>query len=76
MLLHAEASFVITIVHCGAAFLKQSGVENDFVKLADLGIHGNGHFMMLEKNSLQIAAVIADWLAKRVTPGEAQTGKR
>jgi hypothetical protein len=32
--------------------------------------------MMLEKNSLQIAAVIADWLARRVTPGEAQTGRR
>ena len=43
------------------------------VKLADLGIHGNGHFMMLEKNSLEIAAVIADWLNKRVTPGEAKT---
>jgi hypothetical protein len=30
--------------------------------------------MMLEKNSLQIAGVIADWLDKRVTPGEAQAG--
>jgi pimeloyl-ACP methyl ester carboxylesterase len=76
MLLHAEASFAMPTAHCGAAFLKQSGVENDFVKLADLGIHGNGHFMMLEKNSLQIAAVIADWLTKRVTPGEAQTSRK
>jgi pimeloyl-ACP methyl ester carboxylesterase len=73
MLLHAEASFAMPTAHCGAAFLKQSGVDNDFVKLADLGIHGNGHFMMLEKNSLEIAAVIADWLNKRVTPGEAKT---
>lgn len=70
MLLHAEASFAIPTAHCGAAFLTQSGVQNDFVKLADLGIHGNGHFMMLEKNSLEIAAVIDDWLARRVTPNE------
>jgi pimeloyl-ACP methyl ester carboxylesterase len=75
MLLHAEASFAMPTAHCGAAFLKQAGVDNDFVKLADLGIHGNGHFMMLEKNSLQIAGVIADWLNKRVTPGEAQAKK-
>ena len=33
-----------------------------FIKLADLGIHGNGHMMMLEKNSDQVAQVIADWL--------------
>ncbi len=26
--------------------------------------------MMLEKNNLQVAGVIADWLDKRVTPGE------
>src|SRR5215213_2291374 len=76
MLLHAEASFAMPTAHCGAAFLKQSGVDNDFVKLADLGIHGNGHFMMLEKNSLEIAGVIADWLNKRVTPGEAQAARK
>jgi pimeloyl-ACP methyl ester carboxylesterase len=76
MLLHAEASFAMPTAHCGAAFLKQAGVDNDFVNLADLGIHGNGHFMMLEKNSLQIAGVIADWLNKRVTPGEGQAAKK
>jgi pimeloyl-ACP methyl ester carboxylesterase len=76
MLLHAEASFAAPTAHCGAAFLKQSGVESDLVKLADLGIHGNGHFMMLEKNSLEIAGVIADWLNKRVTPGEVQVGRK
>lgn len=43
MLLHAEASFAMPTAHCGAAFFKQAGVDIDFVKLADLGIHGNGH---------------------------------
>jgi len=76
MLLHAEASFSMPTAHCGAAFLMQSGGENDFVKLADLGIHGNGHFMMLEKNNLQVAAIIADWLTKRVTRSQAQTGRK
>ncbi len=70
LLLHAEASFAMPTAHCTAKFLTQSGVANDFVRLADLGIHGNGHFMMLEKNSLQVAGVIADWLDKRVGPGE------
>ena len=47
----------------------------DFIRLADIGIRGNGHFLMLEKNNLEIAAVIADWLDKRVTPGEAGAKK-
>jgi pimeloyl-ACP methyl ester carboxylesterase len=72
LLLHAEASFAMPTAHCNAAYLKQAGVDNDFVRLADLGIHGNGHFMMLEKNNLQIAEVIADWLRKRATPSEAR----
>ena len=76
MLLHAEASFAMPTAHCGAAFLTQSGVQNDFLKLADLGIHGNGHFMMLEKNNLAIAAVIARWLDRRVTPFEPQVATK
>jgi pimeloyl-ACP methyl ester carboxylesterase len=66
----AEASFGAPTAHCNAAFLKQVGVPVDFVRLADIGIRGNGHFLMLEENNLEIAAVIADWLAKRVTPNE------
>ena len=60
----AEASFGAPTAHCNAAFLKQAGVPVDFVRLADIGIRGNGHFLMLEKNNLDIAAVIADWLDK------------
>ena len=43
----AEASFGAPTAHCNAAFLKQSGVTVDFTRLADIGIHGNGHFLML-----------------------------
>lgn len=34
----------------------------DFVWLPDRGITGNGHLLMIEDNSAQIAALIADWL--------------
>jgi len=72
----AEASFGAPTAHCNAAFLKSAGVPLDFIRLADIGIHGNGHFLMLEKNNLEIAAVIADWLDRHVTPGEAAAGER
>jgi hypothetical protein len=34
------------------------------MRLADLGIKGNSHVMMNEKNNKEIAAVIAQWLAQ------------
>jgi hypothetical protein len=42
-----------------------------WIKLADAGIHGNGHMMMLEKNNMEIAALMARWLDKAV-PGAAK----
>ena len=71
----AEASFGAPTAHCNTALLKQAGVPVDFIRLADIGIRGNGHFLMLEKNNLDIAAVIADWLNRRVTPGETAAGE-
>jgi pimeloyl-ACP methyl ester carboxylesterase len=70
LILTAEASFEFPTAHCNKILLDQAGVEHDFVQLSELGIHGNGHFLMHEKNNLQIAGVIADWLRKRVTPSE------
>jgi pimeloyl-ACP methyl ester carboxylesterase len=62
MIVLGEASFAAPVLHCQAAMLKQAGVANDFVRLSEIGIHGNGHLMMLEKNNLEIAGVIANWL--------------
>ncbi len=70
----AEASFGAPMAHCNAAYLKSAGVPVDFIRLADIGIRGNGHFLMLEKNNLEIAAVIADWLARRVPPADTAAG--
>lgn len=70
LFLQSEASFSAPTAHCISHFLNQAGVANDLIRLDEIGIHGNGHFMMLEKNNLEVAAVIGDWLEKRVTPGE------
>jgi len=68
MILVGEAGFHAVSDHCNSLFLKQAGVDNDFVRLPDIGIRGNSHYLMLEKNSDQIAGVVANWLRKRVTP--------
>ena len=44
----------------------QNGVQPDFIRLPDIGIHGNGHMMMIEKNNEQVAKVLTDWLDQRV----------
>jgi hypothetical protein len=36
------------------------------LRLGDRGIHGNGHMVMLERNNLQVAAMIAGWLARAI----------
>ena len=47
----------------------EAGVANEHIHLERYGIHGTGHFEMLEKNSLQIAQLIADWLELHVDRG-------
>ncbi|HLH99131.1 MAG TPA: alpha/beta hydrolase [Xanthobacteraceae bacterium] len=65
----SEASYHAAYDDCTAAYLAQAGVPVKQVHLADLGIHGNGHMMMIEKNNQAIAAVIADWVDQNVAPG-------
>ena len=62
VIISSEASYHAPYDHCTAQYLTQAGVKNTHIRLADRGIHGNGHMMMLEKNNLQIAAVIEEWL--------------
>lgn len=47
-----------------ADWLNQNGANAEFISLARYGITGNGHMMMIENNSDQIAGVIADWIEK------------
>jgi pimeloyl-ACP methyl ester carboxylesterase len=61
LVLMSEASYHAAYDHCTVAYLKQAGVPVIYTKLAELGIKGNGHMMMMEKNSDAIAAVIQKW---------------
>ncbi|MBB6142508.1 hypothetical protein HNQ77_000446 [Silvibacterium bohemicum] len=45
-----------------AAWLAAQGASAQFVWLPDRGIHGNGHMIMMERNSDRIADLILDWL--------------
>jgi pimeloyl-ACP methyl ester carboxylesterase len=64
LILTAEASYHAPYDHCTVKYLEQAGVRPAYIKLADRGIHGNGHMMMLEKNNLEIGAVISSWLTE------------
>jgi pimeloyl-ACP methyl ester carboxylesterase len=64
LILTAEASYHAPYDHCTVKYLDQAGVRPTWIKLTDAGIHGNGHMMMLEKNNMEIAAVMSRWLAK------------
>jgi pimeloyl-ACP methyl ester carboxylesterase len=68
LVLSAEASYHAPYDHCTVKYLAQAGLRPHWIKLADLGIRGNSHVMMLEKNNRQIAAVIARWLDKTLPP--------
>src|SRR5262249_31365251 len=65
LVVQTEASYHAAYDHCTVAYLRQAGVSTvRFIRLADLGIKGNGHMLMLEKNNLDIAAVLAKWLSE------------
>jgi pimeloyl-ACP methyl ester carboxylesterase len=66
MIVTAEASYHAVYDHCTSKYLAQAGVSNTFIRLEDAGIRGNGHMMMLEKNSFDIAAVIEKWIVAHV----------
>jgi pimeloyl-ACP methyl ester carboxylesterase len=60
----AESSGHRAADHATAEYLRSCGAEVDELRLGDLGIHGNGHAMMCEKNNAEIAALITDWIVK------------
>ena len=70
LVLTSEASYHAPYDHCTVNYLRQAGVKPSFIKLADLGIRGNSHVMMNEKNNKEIAAVIAKWLDQAVREKE------
>jgi hypothetical protein len=62
----AEASYHAPYDHCTSKWLAQAGVKHVFVRLPDIGLRGNGHMMMLEKNNLEISAFLRKWEQENV----------
>ncbi len=51
---------------CIPKFLNQAGVKTDFVRLEDVGIRGNSHMMMLERNSDDVIEFVVEWIKDNV----------
>jgi pimeloyl-ACP methyl ester carboxylesterase len=66
MIMASEASYHQAYDHCTAKYLDQAGVKTEYIRLQDKGIHGNGHMVMIEKNNLDIAHVIDEWVVTNV----------
>ena len=67
LVVQAEASYHAAYDHCTVTYLRQARVATvRYVRLADIGITGNGHMLMLEKNNLDVAAVVEKWLHESV----------
>jgi pimeloyl-ACP methyl ester carboxylesterase len=65
VMITAEASVHITYDHCIVDYLKQVGADPEWIKLGEIGIRGNAHFMHLEKNNKEIAEVVLKWIDER-----------
>ncbi len=68
--LSAEGGYHREFDHCLAKWLNQAGVKTQFVRMEDVGLRGNGHEMMLEKNSDDIAKFIGGWMDKNIPQKE------
>lgn len=48
--------------------INDAGGAAEMLHPADLGIHGNSHMIMQDRNNLQIADLILDWMDQNVVP--------
>jgi len=62
--------------HCLAKWLNQAGVKTQYVEEETAGLSGNGHMMMLEKNSADLAKYIGNWLSQNARPGRGENPSR
>lgn len=61
-----EASMFRLFDHELDAFLERAGCDVELVQLAEHGVHGNAHGIMLERNNADALAVLTDWVAEKV----------
>ena len=50
-------------------YLRQGGADVTHIRLAEYGIRGNGHMMMLELNNQKIAGAIEGWIREKGLAG-------
>ena len=67
-LVTAPASYHWPYDYATVAYLKQAGCDVTHIELEKVGITGNGHFMMAEKNNREILNPIFDFLDKTIAP--------
>jgi hypothetical protein len=61
-----------------AAAIRKEGGDVTFVHLPEIGIHGNTHMFMLDKNNLQIADLLLKWIdghVEHLTRSQLVTGQ-
>jgi pimeloyl-ACP methyl ester carboxylesterase len=61
-----EASMFALFDRDLVAFLEQAGCDVELVRLADHGVHGNSHGIMLERNNAEALAVLTQWVDGRL----------
>ncbi|HEY5617125.1 MAG TPA: alpha/beta fold hydrolase, partial [Vicinamibacterales bacterium] len=76
LFLSMEASYHREYDHCLAKWLNQAGVKTQYVEAETVGLPGNSHVMMLEKNSAEIARYIGNWLGTNARPGRGESTSR
>ncbi len=62
---HLSGGFSKSYADCHDVYLPQiqaAGGDITFVSLPDMGIFGNSHMMMLDKNNLDIADIVMQWM--------------
>lgn len=64
LIVTSESGYHAYYDHATVAFLKQAGVDVTWLNLPEVNVRGNGHFMFLEKNSLEVAEHIRMWLTR------------
>ena len=62
----AEGTYHRVFDACIPKWLNQAGAKDDFVRLEDVGIHGNMHEMFLDRNSQEVIKFIDGWIANNV----------
>ena len=60
----AEASPFTAFEESVSDFVNALGGSSEFINIADHGVHGNGHGMMLEANAAEAAGPIIEWISK------------